>query len=288
MHFEDDPFLQGSTQNRDDGDPFLIIEGPHSNRKNLLPASDLHYLFQFCDARTLINCAQVNSFWNEEASSETVWKRLCKAKYGSEALSSVKNMGWKICYFVGICKSVFVKTPGKQVIGLAPYPGLNIQNMLQVVGLQKALHFMLSSEQFSGPFEADAEDMDLSRGISGALAVIRLCDILVEPVSYISIEVVPEVARRSPKNSDVRRSISGEQPITVNEGQVKEQWKVLAIKALAQYPTFVQQWMATHEPFMRDSVQRRLEECRRQLKHLAAPHDHLGLGPPVNSPTAPY
>lgn len=87
-------------------------------------------------------------FFRQEANSDTVWKRLCKTKYGSDVVKerkvSIRSMGWKICFFVGLCRTVLVNTPEQQAIALVPYPGLTIKHMLNVIGIEKVCIFGLN------------------------------------------------------------------------------------------------------------------------------------------------
>jgi len=282
----DDPFMQGTSFADDASDPFLLDEVPDQARRNLLPSSHLQIVLQFADERSLVAAAQVNRTWNEEANADAVWKRLCKNKFGADLLKESKKdaraLGWKLCFFAGLCKHVLVNTPDKQAIVLVPYPGLTLRDLLVTVGTEPVSHHTITSQSFSEAFDTMLSDVNVIRGIGSRVAAARLCDVLVEPFSTLYLERVPDRATPIPSSPTQRRESEDHPLIPLDEQRVKEQWKVLARAAVAKYPRFVQRWLGDHDPSLG------LGTRRSSLTRPAdVPHAPVPSRSPVSAPKTP-
>eukprot|EP00993_Chasmostoma_nieuportense_P002319 NODE_3125_length_1025_cov_31.963252_g2981_i0.p1 GENE.NODE_3125_length_1025_cov_31.963252_g2981_i0~~NODE_3125_length_1025_cov_31.963252_g2981_i0.p1 ORF type:complete len:324 (-),score=59.72 NODE_3125_length_1025_cov_31.963252_g2981_i0:52-978(-) len=252
---EDDPFMQGSSY--DMTDPFDLDVEKEFLKNNLLSADLLEKLFCFCDARTLLTLARVKRGWSEASKSEKVWKTLCQSKWGKDVVkeqkSYCKNLGWRVAYFVGLCKTVLVNTPEQHAIALVPYPGLSVKDILNVIGIEKVHHYRVSSSNFSDEMSAEIDDM-ASEGIEACwphLAASPLCDILVEPFSTLYVESVrPKDIKHSSRakadESDEEQSTARDQEAKSAEERAKLAWKTKALARLNQYPKFVFKAMASH------------------------------------------
>jgi|Transcript_11813 hypothetical protein len=290
---DDDPFLAGSTCQDIDEDPFVLAAEEARVRKNLLPPAELHQVFNFCDAPTLVSVAQVNRAWLEETQSEKLWKHLCKEKYGSDVIrecrSHVKILGYKLTYFVGICKTMLVNTPDKHAVALVPYPGLTIRDMLRVLGVDKPTQYQVNSTSFSEDFSAELEDLEEKDGCAPVANTV-LCDVLSEPFANIYVEAL-SISNGATRDDDDEPGEAAK--ATKAEAKVKQAWVDAAIKSLKRYPTFVQQGMSAHWPSLcpaRPKQRRSIDETQLpgEFQNIVLSHKRRvgkGLGPPDNSPT---
>eukprot|EP00996_Jenningsia_fusiforme_P002465 NODE_3294_length_1005_cov_182.300209_g3030_i0.p1 GENE.NODE_3294_length_1005_cov_182.300209_g3030_i0~~NODE_3294_length_1005_cov_182.300209_g3030_i0.p1 ORF type:complete len:282 (-),score=38.85 NODE_3294_length_1005_cov_182.300209_g3030_i0:98-943(-) len=241
---EDDPFMMGSS-GKDELDPFDLNAESERVRRNLLPLDVLVVVMQYVSASGLLKSSCVNQTWKEAAQSDKAWKVQCKAKWGAETLkehkSYCKNLGWQLCYFVGICKTMLVNTPDKHALALVPYPGLTFRDLLGVLGYEKTQYFRLSSTSFTDSVSNLMDEMDAQGlGCSGTLSEISLCDALAEPFATIYVECTRP--QRRAEEDEAAFELHAKQL----EEQVKLSWKGKALTKLSRLPKFVTRRMQSH------------------------------------------
>eukprot|EP01010_Urceolus_cornutus_P000599 NODE_1117_length_1099_cov_90.514286_g854_i0.p1 GENE.NODE_1117_length_1099_cov_90.514286_g854_i0~~NODE_1117_length_1099_cov_90.514286_g854_i0.p1 ORF type:complete len:340 (+),score=72.17 NODE_1117_length_1099_cov_90.514286_g854_i0:77-1096(+) len=243
---DDDPFVQGSSY--DYSDPFDLDADTESLRKNVLPSDVMLIPLSFCDFRTLLTITRVNRAWKEAADSDKVWKTLCKAKWGADLVKEHKeyfrHLGWKLTFFVGVCKTVLVNTPERHAVALVPYCGLTVRDMMHAMGIDKVHHFRISSPNWSDAMAAEVDEMEEDgEGCWPSLASSALCDILVEPFSTVYVEGIRRRDREKQLNArrddDDDISTARDTQAKEAESQLRLSWNTAALARLQKRPKFL-------------------------------------------------
>eukprot|EP00999_Lentomonas_sp_LEN2_P002761 NODE_630_length_1314_cov_101.266217_g591_i0.p1 GENE.NODE_630_length_1314_cov_101.266217_g591_i0~~NODE_630_length_1314_cov_101.266217_g591_i0.p1 ORF type:complete len:390 (+),score=68.95 NODE_630_length_1314_cov_101.266217_g591_i0:65-1171(+) len=261
---EDDPFMQGASYGGvDDADPFDLSADNDECRRSLLPPHLLCAVLSFARPDTISAATCVNRFWHEAAESDDVWKPLCLSRYDEDNIYDNKRycqqVGWKLIYHVGICKTILVNTPQRHTISLMSYAGLTVRDLLRSIGVDEYRHVRVSSSSFNEDWQEELEDMDEDAPCPSALAHSVLCHILVDACSQISVSHAQPKARGSGSHrkltvaqlegsdeDEEEASTARQSAQQQADNAVKKEWETRAKKRLAAMPPFVWKGMRSN------------------------------------------